>query len=144
MATVGRAIEIAARAYVDRVYGENDEPYVIHCIRVMAHVYGEEQRSAAVLHACVEESLVSLEELKRGGFAPDVIEALSILPRRAGESAVGCARRAAQNPIARAVKLSDAATHMNEDYAGGTMMDRQTALEYAEVKAVLISGAHAP
>ena len=144
MATIGKAVEIAARAFVDRVYGEDEDPYVLHCLRVMMHVRGEHQRAVAVLHACVEESKVSLEELRREGFAPEVIEALAILPRRQGETAVECARRVAQNPIARAVKLSDAAAHMNEDYRGGSAMDPPTALEYSEVKAILIAGGRAP
>jgi len=142
MATLGKAIEIAARVYVDRVYGDEASPYVLHSLAVMHHAsaWGDSRRSiVAVLHAAVEERRVSIDELKNQGFSSDVIEALQILPRRDGESAVECARRVSVNEIASSVKLVNAAVHMNEDYAGGTMMDAATKLEYSEVKAILTS-----
>jgi (p)ppGpp synthase/HD superfamily hydrolase len=140
MASLGKAIEIAARAHADRVYGEDGQPYVLHCLNVMHQVRGEPQRIVAVLHAAIEESNVSFEELQAEGFASEIVEALQVLARRPGESPVECARRVCSNGLARAVKLSDVATHMNEDYAGGSSMDPASSLAYSEVKAILISG----
>jgi (p)ppGpp synthase/HD superfamily hydrolase len=111
MASLGKAIEIAARVYANRVYGDDGRPYVRHCLGVMHHVsaWGDDRKCiVAVLHSALEENRVALNELESEGFAPEVIEALRIFPRRDGESVLECARRVCGNEIARAVKMVDA------------------------------------
>ena len=144
MGNLGKAIAIVARIYADRVYGEDRRPYLLHCLNVMHHVSplpDEHKRIAAVLHAAVEESQISLGELEAEGFVPEVVEALRVLPRHSGESAVECAKRVCSNHIARAVKISDVAVHMNEDHLGGSAMNTAERLEYAEVTSILFSSA---
>jgi len=60
-------------------------PYVLHPLRVMLALEDEGDRIAAVLHDVVEDSPVTLEELRQRGYAADVVEAVDRLTRREGE-----------------------------------------------------------
>ena len=106
MATLERAIEIAARAHAGQV-DKAGAPYVFHPLRMMMAVSSPEARMAAVLHDEVEDTPVTLEDLRAEGFPGVVIEAVEALTKRAGEHYETCIRRVAMNPIAREVKLAD-------------------------------------
>lgn len=143
MSTLGRAIAIAASVHENRRYsgdwGPDGTPYLLHVLTVAHHAPGESQRIVAVLHAAVEDGSVSLDQLQREGFAPEIVEGLREWKRRPGETAVDCAVRLSRNPLVRPVKLSDIAVHMNEDHAGGSSMDARTEEEYLQMRAVLVS-----
>lgn len=112
MATLEKAIEIAARAHSSQV-DKAGEPYILHPLRVMLNVAGLQARIAAALHDVVEDSPMTLEELRREGFADEALEAIDALTRREGETRMQAAIRAAANPIARAVKIADVIDNMN-------------------------------
>jgi (p)ppGpp synthase/HD superfamily hydrolase len=125
MATLERAIAIAAAAHAGQV-DKAGQPYILHPLRVMLRVATEHERMAAVLHDVVEDTDVTLHALAAEGFASEVIAAVEALTKRPGESRMQAAERAAANPIARVVKLSDNAENMDlsrianptaEDYA---------------------------
>jgi guanosine-3',5'-bis(diphosphate) 3'-pyrophosphohydrolase len=112
MSTLERAIAIAASAHAGQV-DKAGQPYILHPLRVMLRVASEHERVAAVLHDVVEDTAVSLGQLAAEGFAPQVISAIDALTKRAGETRMQAARRAAIDPIARAVKLADNAENMD-------------------------------
>jgi|SRR5690625_346001 len=106
MATLERAIEIAAKAHA----GQTDkagEAYILHPLRVMLSLTTENERIAGVLHDVLEDTNVTLEQLKLEGFANEVLVALVALTKEKGESRMQAAARAKKDPIARAVKLAD-------------------------------------
>jgi (p)ppGpp synthase/HD superfamily hydrolase len=106
MATPERAIEIAAKAHAGQV-DEAGQPYVLHPLRMMLAVTMPEARMAAVLHDIVEDTTVTLDELRAAGFPATVLEAVEALTKREGEDYEAFIRRVAPNPIAREVKLAD-------------------------------------
>ena len=107
MATLERAIAIAARAHEGQV-DKARMPYVLHPLRMMLSVDTPEARMAAVLHDVVEDTPVTLEQLRAEGFPDVVIEAVEALTkRRGGDDYDAFIRRVAPNPIARKVKLAD-------------------------------------
>jgi guanosine-3',5'-bis(diphosphate) 3'-pyrophosphohydrolase len=65
MATLEKAIEIAARAHTGQV-DKAGQPYILHPIQVMLRVQGEDARIAAVLHDVVEDSEVTIDDLRGG------------------------------------------------------------------------------
>jgi GTP diphosphokinase / guanosine-3',5'-bis(diphosphate) 3'-diphosphatase len=137
MATLERAIEIAAKAHAGQV-DKAGEPYILHPIQVMLRVSGTEARIVAVLHDVVEDSAYTIEDLRKEGFSPPVLEAVAALTKEAGESRLEAASRAAKNEIARTVKLADNAENMNLDrIAHPTEKDYARLKEYEEVKAFL-------
>jgi (p)ppGpp synthase/HD superfamily hydrolase len=110
MATLERAIEIAARAHAGQV-DKAGAPYILHPLRVMLAVRSPEARMAAVLHDVVEDSkgAVTLEQLRAEGFAAVVVEAVEGLTKRPSEKNdyEAFIRRLAPNALAREVKLAD-------------------------------------
>jgi (p)ppGpp synthase/HD superfamily hydrolase len=107
MSTLERAIAIAAEAHA----GQRDKagfPYVLHALRVMLNVASEEERIVAALHDVVEDCPAwNFERLRGEGFSPRVIAALESVTKRDREDYEAFVRRAASNPIGRAVKLAD-------------------------------------
>ena len=121
--TIADAIAIAVSAHQDQTR-EDDTPYIVHPMTVMAGVTGDHTQMAAALHDVVEDSPDwTFERLAEIGCPEPVIEALRLVthekPRREpGESVKSHIKRVnvdyldyvrgiAGNPIARAVKLSD-------------------------------------
>ena len=106
-----KALKIAAEAH----YGQRDrydQPYILHPIRVMQSLENPLEKICAILHDVVEDWDWTLELLKKEGFPAAVLEALDCLTKREGEEYQGYVRRAAQNPIARQVKLADLKDNM--------------------------------
>jgi (p)ppGpp synthase/HD superfamily hydrolase len=108
LATLERAIEIAAKAHAGQV-DKAGQPYVLHPLRMMLAVTTPEARMAAVLHAVVEDTPVTLEQLRAEGFPASVIDAVEALTKRTEEENdyEAFIRRVAPNPVAREVKLAD-------------------------------------
>ena len=110
--SIERAIEIAARAHAGQV-DKAEEPYIFHPLRVMLSLSGVQAQMAAVLHDVVEDTGITLDDLKSEGFSGDVVEAVAALTKADGESRLDAARRASQHPIARQVKLADVEDNIN-------------------------------
>ena len=106
MATLERAIEIAAKAHTGQV-DKAGQPYVLHPLRMMLAVSTLEARMVAVLHDVVEDTDVTLEQLQAEGFPASVLEAVEALTKRDGEDYEGFIGRVAPNAVAREVKLAD-------------------------------------
>ena len=84
MSTIERAIEIAAKAHAGDI-DKGGNPYIFHPLRLMFAVNTPFEKMAAVLHDVVEDTPITLEELRSEGFHPDVIEAIDALTKRPGE-----------------------------------------------------------
>lgn len=134
MSTIGRAIEIAARAHAGQV-DKAGAPYVFHPLRLMLSLDTPEQWMAAALHDVVEDTSVTLADLEAEGFPAKVVHAVRVLTKLPGESRVEAARRAARDPIARAVKLADVADNLDlKRIESPTEKDYARLKEYEQVK----------
>jgi (p)ppGpp synthase/HD superfamily hydrolase len=130
MATLERAIAIAAIAHEGQV-DKAGMPYVLHPLRMMLSVDTPEARMAAVLHDVVEDTAVTLEQLRAEGFPGAVIDAVEALTKRDGEDYEAFIRRVAPNPIARKVKLADLRDNSDlSRIAQPTERDRQRIEKY--------------
>lgn len=138
MATLERAIEIAAAAHAGQV-DKAGQAYILHPLRVMLRVASAHERMAAVLHDVVEDTPVSLQQLIDEGFSPEVIAAVEALTKRPGESRIDAARRAAADPVARQVKLADNAENMDlSRIENPTERDFARLEEYKTVREILL------
>ncbi|MCK9798391.1 HD domain-containing protein [Pseudomonas sp. MAFF 302030] len=108
MSTLERAIAIAAMAHEGQV-DKGGAPYILHPLQVMLRLQDPEARTVAVLHDVVEDSPVSLEDLREQGFSEGVLSALEALTKREGEDYQAFVERAGRDPLARQVKLADLA-----------------------------------
>jgi len=139
MATLERAIEIAARAHAGQV-DKAGAPYVLHPIRLMLAVSGPLEQMAAVLHDVVEDTTVTIDELRAENFPEDVIQAIEALTKKPGEGRLAAAERAAANPISRAVKLADVTDNMDlSRIANPSDKDYARLREYEQVRALLLA-----
>lgn len=141
MSTLEKAIEIAARAHAGQM-DKGGNPYILHPLRLMLSQSDPAARIAAVLHDVVEDTPVTLDDLRQVGFAADVLTAVDALTKRAGEDRLSAARRAAANPIARLVKLADVADNMDlRRISDPTERDFARLKEYEQVRALLLAAA---
>ena len=139
MATLERAIEIAAKAHSGQI-DKAGQPYVLHPLRLMLAVNTPQERMAAVLHDVVEDTTVTLSELAQEGFPPEVVAAVKSLTKLPGESRIEAAHRAAANPVARAVKLADVTDNMDlSRIANPTEKDFARLKEYEQVRRILLA-----
>jgi len=100
------AIRIAVTAHAGQT-DKNGGPYVTHPLRLMAAVDGDAARCAAVLHDVVEDTSVTLEDLRREGISEPVLAAVALLTHDKSTPYVDYVIRCSGNPIARQVKLAD-------------------------------------
>jgi len=137
MSTLERAIAIAATAHTGQV-DKAGQPYILHPLRVMLRVEGDNERIAAVLHDVVEDTEVTLEQLRSEGFSTEVLEAVEALTKRPGETRIDSGMRAARNPVARTVKLADNTENMDlSRIASPTEKDFARLEEYKAVRRIL-------
>ena len=106
MSTLEKAILIATQAHVG-VTDKAGAPYILHPLRVMLGLSTPEERIVGVLHDVIEDSSVTVEELRAEGFSDDVLAALESVTKRDGEEYMDFVVRAARNPIGKRVKLAD-------------------------------------
>ena len=114
--TLERAIAIAAEAHA----GQKDRagaPYILHPIRLMIQMDSENAMMAAVLHDVVENSVWTLDDLRKEGFSNEVLNAVDSLTHRdkEGENYWDYIQRAKSDPIAIKVKLADLEDNLNPD-----------------------------
>jgi (p)ppGpp synthase/HD superfamily hydrolase len=106
MATIEKALQIAARAHEGQL-DKHGQPYILHPLRVMAAVEGDEARIVAVLHDVIEDTSVTADELRREGFGEAILEAIDRLTHRKDEPYAEYVIRCKGHEIARRVKLAD-------------------------------------
>lgn len=125
-----RALE-AHRGQLDRA----GAPYILHPLHLMFQCLGDpEAMVVALLHDTVEDSPLTLDDLRADGFPPAVIDAVDALTRREGESYEAFVVRAGTHPIARRVKRADIEHNMDLrrlDVLGPADLERLQRYHYA-------------
>ncbi len=109
-------IEDAIRLALDKHHGQVDkagEPYILHPLRVMAQMQTNDEQIVAVLHDVVEDSDVTLDDLRKLGYSDEIVTAINHLSRRDGESYDDFIQRIKPNPLAVRVKLGDLRDNMD-------------------------------
>ncbi len=114
MATLERAIELAARAHA----GQSDKqggPYILHPLRVMMACVSVNAKMVGVLHDTIEDTDLTEADLRHEGFAEEIIQAVLAVTRRKNETYTDFVIRAARLELAREVKLADLADNSRLD-----------------------------
>lgn len=107
-----KAIELA----VTHHKGQKDKagkPYILHPLRVMMAMETEEEQIAAVLHDIVEDTTVTIKDLKDDGFSENILRALRLLTKKSDDDYFKYVKWIANNAIARKVKLADLEDNMD-------------------------------
>lgn len=115
---IAKALEIAYKSHKEQV-DKGGNPYILHPIRVALHCEKEEEKIVALLHDVVEDSDVTIEDLKTEGFGQDVLDAITALSKVDGENYEQFIQRVAQNDIATCVKIQDLKDNMDTSRLNG-------------------------
>ncbi|UZE22057.1 HD domain-containing protein [Pseudomonas sp. B21-056] len=108
MSTLEKAIAISARAHEGQT-DKGGSPYILHPLKVMLRLVHHDERIVAVLHDVVEDTHVTLADLRNEGFSEAILTAIESLTKREGETYQAFIERAGLDPLARRVKLADLA-----------------------------------
>ena len=109
-------IEIAIAIALKAHKGQRDKggnPYILHPIAVMNRVETIEEKIVAVLHDVIEDTEVTLEQLREQGFSEEIIEAIHLLTRSEKDSYEEFIEKTIKNRISKNVKIADINENMN-------------------------------
>lgn len=126
MPTLEDAIALAVEIH----RGQKDKygrPYILHPLRVMFRLEGETAQMAGVLHDVVEDSHLTLDDLRQMGYPEAVLAAVDGVTRREGETYQAFVARSGQHPVARQVKLADLEDNMDLRRLPAELSDRDVA-----------------
>ena len=117
------AMEIAYRAH----HGQLDKsgaPYIFHPIHLAEQMDDEYSCCVALLHDTVEDTEVTLEELK-AIFPKEVTDAVALMTHEKGTDYFDYVRTIKENPIARKVKLADLAHNSDQTRCIGSNLSEE-------------------
>ena len=109
MPTIEDAIALATEAHRGQTRPDGT-PFILHPLRVMLSLRDDLDRVAAALHDVVEDSAITLADLRARGYEPAVVEAVDHLTRREGESYEAFVERIAPHPRARRTMMRSCAS----------------------------------
>lgn len=111
------AISIALKAHKGQAHkGQVDKggnPYILHPLAVMNRVETIEEKIVAVLHDVVEDTEVTIDQLRETGFSEEILEAINLLTKAKEDSYEEFIEKTLKNRIARNVKIADIKENMN-------------------------------
>ncbi|WP_222128611.1 GTP pyrophosphokinase [Paenibacillus xylanexedens] len=106
------AISIALQAHKGQ-RDKGEHPYILHPLAVMNRVESMEEKIVAVLHDVIEDSEVTIEELRGLGFSEEILTAIQLLTRSTEDSYEEFIEKTTTNRTARKVKIADIQENMN-------------------------------
>ena len=103
-----KALRISFDAHKNQL-DKSGMPYVYHPFHIADQLKDEYSTCFALLHDVVEDTDITLDELKSNGFPDEVIEALLLMTHSDDVPYLDYIRNLKDNPIARKVKSADLA-----------------------------------
>jgi len=110
--TLEDSIILATQAHAGQV-DKAGVSYILHPLRVMFRVRSEVERTVAILHDVVEDTSITLGDLREAGYSEEILEAVDHLTRREGETYRQFIERVREDELARIVKLADLEDNMD-------------------------------
>ena len=114
-------------------------PYIFHPMHLAEQMDDEISCAVALLHDVVEQTDVTLDDLRSAGFPLKVTVAVSLLTHDPETDYFDFIRALKSNPIAKKVKLAD--LQHNSDLSRWARIDEQDierTRKYAQAKAILM------
>lgn len=100
------ALKVSFEAHKNQV-DHSGTPYVYHPYHLAEQMTDETTTCIALLHDVVEDTDITLAQLREMGFPDIVVEAVGVLTREHGVPYQEYIKRVKSNPLARIVKLAD-------------------------------------
>ena len=132
---LNKALNIAYKAHIGQL-DKGGSPYILHPVRVALHCQTEDEKIVALLHAVVEDTSITFEDLKTEGLDDRLLEALKCLIKEEGEDYKAFIERVSTNRLATKVKIQDLKDNMDVTRLNGKahwkLETYKEALEYLE------------
>ena len=108
-----KAIALAVEAHAGMV-DKQGKPYILHPLHLMMQMETAEEMITAVLHDVIEDTRITLADLRQQGFPQVILEALTLLTHdTATTSYEDYVAAIKPNSLARKVKLADLTHNMD-------------------------------
>lgn len=134
-----KALTISFNAHKEQV-DKSGMPYVYHPYRVAEQMNDEYSTCVALLHDVVEDTDISIAELKKEGFPQEVLDAIALMTHDDETPYFEYIQQIKTNPIATAVKLADLRDNSNfERLEKVELKDLKRLEKYREAKRILES-----
>ena len=109
---LNKAIIIAVSAHKGQI-DKGGQPYIFHSINVMMKMNTIEEKIVAVLHDVVEDTSITMGNLKEAGFGDNILIPLKLLTKSKGVNYMSYIKNIMANPVAKKVKLEDIKNNMD-------------------------------
>jgi (p)ppGpp synthase/HD superfamily hydrolase len=135
-AVLAKAIRIAAIAHGEQL-DKCGRPYILHPIRVLqrCELHPLDVQVVAILHDVVEDTHLTLDDLRAEGFNQKVIEGVDAMSKREGEDFFDYVRRCSESPVGCIVKLAD--MQDNSDPIRKFQGDPERLVRYAKARQIV-------
>ena len=100
------ALKLCFEAHKDQI-DKSGMPYVFHPFHLAEQMADENTTIVALLHDVIEDTEYTLDDLRKFGFAEDVLSAISLMTHADDVTYMEYVAKIKTNPIAKAVKLAD-------------------------------------
>lgn len=101
-----KAYEIAKKAHLGQI-DKAGEDYIKHPEKVASFVNSDEEKAVAYLHDVIEDTELTLEDLREYGFSEEVLKAVDVITKKKGQDYQTYLYSVKENKLARVVKLAD-------------------------------------
>ena len=101
-----KAYEIAKKAHLGQI-DRAGEDYIKHPENVASFVNSDEEKAVAYLHDVIEDTELTLEDLREYGFSEEVLKAVDVITKKKGQDYQTYLNSVKENKLARVVKLAD-------------------------------------
>lgn len=101
-----KAYGIAKKAHLGQI-DKAGEDYIKHPEKVAGFVNSDEEKAVAYLHDVIEDTELTLEDLREYGFSEEVLEAVDVITKKKGQDYQTYLNFVKENKLARVVKLAN-------------------------------------
>lgn len=106
------AIEVATKAHEGQV-DKGGNPYILHPTAVASTVDGTENKIVAYLHDIVEDTEITLEDLREMGFTDKIVNSVKAITKSKNITYEDYLKSVKEDSIARQVKMADIKHNMD-------------------------------
>lgn len=101
-----KALRVCFQAHKEQV-DKTGMPYVFHPFHLAEQMEDEISTACALLHDVVEDTDLTLQDLRSMGFPEEVLEVLALLTHGEGVPYMDYVKRISVHPVAKRVKIAD-------------------------------------
>ena len=131
------AMRLCFEAHKDQL-DKSGLPYVFHPLLVAEQMSTEEEVCVALLHDVMEDTALTVDDIREAGMSEDVVEALLLMTHNPSVEYMDYVASLADNPLARRAKMADLCHNMNVGRLDSvTKADWQRQEKYAQAYRML-------